>query len=234
LSARERLKSRLFGTVAEPGPLAGNYWISRGLLEATRRIAASDALPAGDSLVDFGCGDRPYEPLFSAKFRRYIGADLPGNPRATVAIDEAGRLPLGDASADCVLSTQVLEHVSDAAAYLAEARRVLRPGGSLLLSTHGIFYYHPCPTDYWRWTLEGLKREITRAGFEVLEARSILSLPTAGLQLVQHAATRALPSALLRVPITLSIQGAIGIIETLRGDAPSEDGSVYVVLARST
>ena len=56
-------------------------------------------------------------------------------------------------SFDAVLSTQVLEHVADPGALPAERFRVLRPGGRLLLSTHGIFVYHPDPDDYWRWTV---------------------------------------------------------------------------------
>ncbi len=41
--------------------------------------------------------------------------------------------------------------------YLSECFRVLRPGGQLLLSTHGVFPYHPDPVDLWRWTCEGLR-----------------------------------------------------------------------------
>ncbi len=60
-----------------------------------------------------------------------------------------------------MLSTQVLEHVTDPRLYLAECHRVLRPGGPLLLSTHGIMVYHPDPVDYWRWTGAGLQRAVT-------------------------------------------------------------------------
>jgi SAM-dependent methyltransferase len=66
-----------------------------------------------------------------------------------------------------VLSTQQLEHVSDPASVLAEAHRVLRSSGRLLLSTHGVWVHHPDPLDLWRWTEEGLCTLIERAGFRV-------------------------------------------------------------------
>ncbi|HYY87333.1 MAG TPA: class I SAM-dependent methyltransferase, partial [Chloroflexota bacterium] len=56
-------------------------------------------------------------------------------PAAAVVRAEAARLPLPTASIDLVASFETIEHVSDAAALAAELRRVLRPGGWLVLST---------------------------------------------------------------------------------------------------
>jgi len=54
-------------------------------------------------------------------------------PGRTVAGD-GGRLPLPDAVADVAFSSNVLEHVSDAGAFLDEMVRVTRPGGTIYLS----------------------------------------------------------------------------------------------------
>src|SRR5262249_60491977 len=67
-------------------------------------------------------------------------------------------LRVGDAVFAVVLCTQVLEHGGDPAAAVRELRRVLRPGGCALVSTHGVYPYHPNPDDLWRWTHEGLAR----------------------------------------------------------------------------
>lgn len=128
----------------------------------------------------------PYRSLLPGDVR-YVGADLPGNAAATVEIASDGSLPVPDAQFDAVLSTQVLEHVREPSLYLAESFRVLRPGGRLLLSTHGVFPYHPDPVDLWRWTCEGLRTEVEAAGFEVRRFEGVIGLAATGLQLFQDA-----------------------------------------------
>ena len=79
-----------------------------------------------------------------------------------------------DASADGVVSFQVLEHVWDIDWYLRECHRILKPGGWLLLSTHGTWLYHPHPTDFRRWTHQGLARELRDRGFGVETVEGIV------------------------------------------------------------
>jgi SAM-dependent methyltransferase len=81
-------------------------------------------------------------------------------------------VPLPDHCADAVLSAQVLEHVADLDAYCAEIRRLLKPGGTLLLSTHGSWFYHP-PEDHRRWTRTGLALDLETRGLKVEETISI-------------------------------------------------------------
>lgn len=126
----------------------------------------------GARVLDFGCGSRPYEPWFAAAGARYEGADIDGSPEVAVRAD--GTLAAADAQYDLVASFQVLEHVWDVGRYLDEARRVLRPQGWLLLSTHGNWLYHPHPADYRRWTGEGLKREVEARGFRLERMQPVL------------------------------------------------------------
>lgn len=124
-----------------------------------------------DHVLDYGCGGSPYRDLFKAK--RYIRADYVDCGSMDYLIGEDGKLPLANESVDLVISTQVLEHVFSPQKYLAEALRVLRPGGKLILTTHGIWEDHGCPYDFWRWTADGLSRELGQAGFRVTKSYKI-------------------------------------------------------------
>jgi SAM-dependent methyltransferase len=117
------------------------------------------------SVLDLGCGTMPYRSFFTSRGARYVGADIDGTP--DILIDAQGALPLASDSVDFVVSFQVLEHVRNVPGYLSTIRRVLRKGGSMFLSTHGVWPYHPHPTDYWRWTRDGLRVTLEDAGFKV-------------------------------------------------------------------
>jgi len=116
----------------------------------------------------------PYKPLFDGLGSSYLGADLDGNPHADISIGKDGRVPCEDGSFEAILSNQVLEHVENVQAYLLEAYRLLKPGGKLVLSTHGWWTYHPYPVDLWRWTREGLERTLQGNGFVPIESYWIL------------------------------------------------------------
>jgi SAM-dependent methyltransferase len=171
--------------------------------------------------------------LFRDRFSRYLGVDLAGNAHADLVMQADGVIPVADGSVDCLLSSQVLEHVPEPPAYLAEARRVVRRDGHIVLSTHGFWMYHADPHDYWRWTREGLLREISRAGFEPVRVWSIFGFASSALQLWQDATSGYVPR-LIRPIYFAVIQAAIGAIEWLHPEPLSPNASVYVVLAKRT
>lgn len=152
---------------ASPRIWDADWHVLRNLAIAVRALLADPRLRlTGARVLDFGCGSRPYERWFRAAGAHYQGADIEGDPEIRVLAD--GRLDARDAQYDLVASFQVLEHVWDVANYLREARRVLKSDGWLLLATHGTWLYHPHPTDYRRWTAEGLQREVEAHGFRLV------------------------------------------------------------------
>lgn len=182
-------------------------------------------------ILDYGCADLPYRHFFSAG-ADYVAADLPGNPKATLELEPDGTVPVPDGTFDVVVSTQVLEHVDDPVLYLAEAFRVLRPGGQLLLSTHGIFVYHPDPDDYWRWTCAGLRRTVENAGFVVRRFEGIIGLLATGLQLVQDSIYWRLPR-LPRAAFALVMQTLIRVADRLQGQGSRNlNAQVFALIAQ--
>jgi SAM-dependent methyltransferase len=195
------------------------------------QVLAQDLdVEAGDRLLDLGCADVPYRHFFPPAVD-YVAADIPGNPNATMSLNPDGTVPSPEQSFDAVLSTQVLEHVSRPALYLEEAFRVLRPGGRLLLSTHGTFAYHPDPADLWRWTCAGLRLEVERAGFEVIRFEGIIGPVATGLQLIQDVTIFRLPR-LLQPAYALVMQSLARLSDRLERQWMRDlNGSIYALVA---
>ncbi len=110
-------------------------------------------------VLDVGCGAKPFFPLVAPWAVSYRGLD----PTAGPMVDDVGtaeRMPYDDEQFDLLLCTQVLEHVRNPDAAVAELARVVKPGGLVLASTHGVYFYHPSAAnsveDLWRWTHTGL------------------------------------------------------------------------------
>lgn len=133
------------------------------------------------TVLDVGCGDMPYRELF--KNDEYIPCDLKSNSKAVIHCT-AENIEYASNSVDVVLSTQMLEHVTDPLCSMKEFYRVIKPNGILLLSTHGIYPYHPGPTDNYRWTGAGLKQLALDAGFKNVKVSGIGGGPSVPLQLI--------------------------------------------------
>jgi SAM-dependent methyltransferase len=102
-----------------------------------------DAALARDARVlDAGCGRRTRLSAHRSRIAELVGVDLdPAAGRENQALDRflvadlCARLPFGDATFDLVYANFVVEHLRAPAPAFSEWRRVLRPGGSLVLLT---------------------------------------------------------------------------------------------------
>lgn len=153
-------------------PGVPNVWLYPPLFDPDflHRVALRDTIlsvaagtPAEVRVLDVGCGWMPYRDAFDV--REYRGVDLmPHGQTPIELIEEPDVIPRPDASADVIVCWQVLEHVRDLAAFHQELRRCLVPGGTLHLTTHGLFRTH-ADEDYWRWTERGLRHAFEDAGW---------------------------------------------------------------------
>lgn len=87
----------------------------------------------------------------SAYFPNNTSVDLFAENEPDIVAD-AHALPFPEASFEIVLCIEVLEHVKDPKCVIDEMRRVLMPGGTLLLTTRFLFPIHEAPEDRYRFT----------------------------------------------------------------------------------
>jgi len=88
-----------------------------------------------------------------------LGGEVPGNRYALFC--DVTRLGFGDGRLDGVICSEVLEHVADFSAALGEIARVLKPGGTLLVTCPFLYPIHG-QQDFWRFTPDALKRLLSR------------------------------------------------------------------------
>jgi SAM-dependent methyltransferase len=217
----------------------GNYLLLSALVASL--VEARDRyVDSGTAMLDVGCGDKPYYPLFANRVGEYVGADVVDGPKVDVVCPlEALEFP--DDRFDNVLCSQVLEHVREPVRALQEIARVLRPGGIVLAATHGTYPYHPHPTDYWRWTQDGLRALFDDAGgFEIVEIvphrGSIACLALLLANYVEMAATSAKLARLGR-PVVAAIntlgEGLDGRVARLSYPGPHTLIANFLVVARA-
>lgn len=167
-SLRGRALAWMSGTPLDP------LWIAKRSL---RRALAHAAPHASGDLLDVGCGGKPYRALFAGA-SRYVGIERPGTLSKSMVVDvwgDALALPFRASAFDTVLCNEVLEHVPEPARLFAEAARVLRGGGVLILSTPQVWGLHEEPFDFYRYTRYGLEYLARAGGLVPVEVR-----PTCG------------------------------------------------------
>lgn len=144
----------LTGERTLPGVPAENYWFQRHL---AGYAAVPGWVPAGAELVlDAGCGEGYGGRVLARAFPagRVLGVDYDaaashhaahayGGPTAAYLRGGLTALPLAAATADLVVALQVLEHIWKPRDFVRECLRVLRPGGTMVLSTPNRLTFSP-------------------------------------------------------------------------------------------
>ena len=116
-------------------------------------------------VLDVGGRIQPYRSLLGQACERYVAVDIQMTPLVDV-VGKAEELPLRDNQFDLVFCTQVLEYIAEPALAISEIRRVLKPGGWLLLSVPAIFP-QDSDVEYWRFLPPAIRRLLS--GFSTVD-----------------------------------------------------------------
>lgn len=141
---------------------SSRYYLERLLRQTAERVAP------GQRVLDAGAGHCPYRDLFA--HAAYETADFCQVDKRYGQIDyvcDLQAIPVESQRYDWIICTQVLEHVANPAAVLAEFGRLLGEGGHLLLSAPLYYEEHEQPHDYYRYTQFGLTHQLRLAGFAI-------------------------------------------------------------------
>jgi len=160
-----------FGDLRRTSPVSGLFGIDRGLpidryymerfLTAWKADIRGRVLEFGDDRYtrQFGC---------AGVLRADVLHSVAGNPQATIVADLTDRDAIAADSFDCIICTQTLQMIYEARVALAALQRILRPGGVLLLTAHGISRIARREGvdpwgEYWRFTAQSMRRLLAEA-----------------------------------------------------------------------
>lgn len=170
---KRRVRSRFicFGTLRSPEPVNPAFGIGRGtpvdrayierFLESRRDLVTGRVLEVGD---------RSYTERFGhAVSSSDVLHVVPGETGSTIVGDLTSLPQVADASFDCIILTQTLHYVFDMPAAVREVRRILAPGGVVLVTVPGISQISRWDMERWgdRWRLTSLSaRELFELAFD--------------------------------------------------------------------
>ena len=162
------MKDRLEALLENVGDMA--------LKRRARRVIQQLELKKGDKVLDLGCGNGYYPYLLSriSLNLKITGIDSHlnaiedakrdvGEENAELIIGNAEKLPFPDNSFDKIVMSEIIKHVKDDVKVLKETRRVLKPGGILVLTTPNKNY--PFLWDPINWFLEHFFHFHIKSGF---------------------------------------------------------------------
>ena len=150
--------------------------ITRKNLEKFLKKYATDK-----KILDVGSGGSSYERFFPNR----LSVDIDPERRPDIVAD-AQNLPFQNEEFDFVLCTEMLEHTENPFAVEKELHRVLKVGGTLLLTTRFVYPLHDTPHDYWRFTKYGLLKIFREWELvEIIAETSSFSTIAALLQRIQ-------------------------------------------------
>lgn len=191
------------------------YHARKGLSDHVRILASN----LKGIVLDIGCGQKPYEKYI--KCDRYIGLEMSSQFKNNKHIEDVRydgiSMPFKNNSLNGIIATQVIEHVPDPDNMLSEIKRILKPGGLVLLTAPFVWNEHEQPNDYLRYTSYGIKYVIQKHGFEIIHYEKILPDFRAIAQIMNIVFCKITANApnIIRISITCALIAFVNIMGIL-------------------
>lgn len=197
-------------------------------------------------VLDLGCGHTPYRHLLDESKVHYVPMDYTKaqifgyEPIDGITYYEGETLPLADASVEHFLCTEVLEHVPEPMKMVGELHRVLRPGGTGVITLPWSARFHFIPHDYHRFTPTALASMLSAFASVDIRPRGtdITSIASKAIAAFARLALKnkrpnwvALPFLILLSPI-LAATVALGHLSSVFGFGSTDDPLGYTVIVR--
>ena len=141
----------------------------QALIESEIRQVA-DQLKDGQIVLDAGAGEARHRVHFNRGLYVALDAGYGDQTWDYSTLDICGdleKIPLRDASVDCILCMVVLEHTRDPRKVLLEFARVLKSGGKLVMVVPFLWEEHQAPHDYFRFTRYGVQHLFEASQFNL-------------------------------------------------------------------
>jgi SAM-dependent methyltransferase len=152
----------------QPGLNNPFYFIRNALLKKVKEYAPQ----LNGKLLDFGCGSKPYQTLFT-NAKEYIGLDYEGEGHSHKdenidVLYDGKKIPFADETFDSVFASEVFEHLFNLEEIIPEIKRVMKKGSKILITCPFVWNEHEVPADYARYTQFALKHLLENKGFTLL------------------------------------------------------------------
>jgi len=180
-------------------------WFARNFSGATLALwraagaATADSCHAGAAVLDAGSGRGAWQPVVERGGATYRSIEWAprGAHQPTWTGDICAMPQVPSQEFDVVVCHQVLEHVRHPSRAMQEFRRVLKPGGRLVMSVPHLSRRHELPFDFQRFTPEGVAVLAEESGFAVEDLSCFGGLAC----FLHHQTSLVLPGSLSGIPL---------------------------------
>jgi SAM-dependent methyltransferase len=166
---------------SEPAPSVGSKYARQSAREHWSKWRHSnyeflreklESFPDKFVIADLGCGESPFRDLLD-RFQTCLKVDFTPYAGVNIVADLSEKLPIKSNSMDVVIASNTLEHLPDTGNFLIECYRILKPGGTILITVPFMIPLHQEPFDFLRFTEYQLKYLLEKSRFTEIEIKPL-------------------------------------------------------------